>query len=225
MIDSKIFSRKVEESFKWLMDLGFKFRQLDTNIYFEQTKSNEAFAITFSWSEYNQIHVYGLFAYKRFSLIENIIQKATGNTIDYTIKYKWKGKVPKELDRISDENHPAYNSFYLENESQVRLFSDMVKGLLHEANVFFERLKTLQDVLKWLETHEIKQHAELLVQNNNTGMLRKLILMKEGHSEDFEDLYQRYVNFLKEKYDSKENPYSEMYEVFSKLDDYFNDPI
>ncbi|REE01785.1 hypothetical protein [Marinoscillum furvescens] len=225
MIDSKMFSSEVEESFKWLTDLDFQFRQLDTNIVFERIKSDEAFAIGFSWSEYNRIHLYGLTAYKRFNSIENIIHVATEKPVDYTIKHHWKGDVPDELERISDQSHPATNSFFLENKSQVEVFSDMVKNFLHhEANDFFEQFETIHDVLKWLKAHEVKQHAELLVQNNNTGMLRKLILMKEGHCEDFEDLFQRYVGFLKEKYATKESPYSEMYEVFSKLDDYFIHP-
>lgn len=221
-MNSNIFSKEVEKSFNWLIDLGFQFRRVDTNIYFEQTNANEAFAIGFAWSEYNQIHLYGLTAYKRFNKVESKLHEATGRPLDYTIKHRWNGDVPEELERISDEDHPAFNSFYLENKSHVILFSDMVKKFLHgDANLFFDQFKSIEDVIEWLKTHDVKEHAELLVQNNNTQMLRRLILMKEGHSEDFADLYQRYSAFLMDKYEKKETPYSEMYEMFSKLSGYF----
>ncbi len=52
-------------------------------------------------------------------------------------------------------------------------------------------------------------------------MLRRLILLKLGKSEEYQELYIRYRDFLQNQAVETESPYYAMYEIFKSLDDYF----
>jgi len=224
MINSKIFSEKVQESFKWLIELGYQFKQIDTNIRFERIMENEAFAIGFSWSEYNKILVNGCIVYKRFNIVESILQKEIGGVLDYTIKLHWQGEIPKELEQVKDKEYFS-NAFFIANIFEIDILSTVIKEFYYNEGLnFLDNYKTLMNVLDWLQENEIQRHSDLLVAHNNSMMLRKLIIMKEGHSPEFVNLYDRYSNFLKKKHDERESPYIEMYDNFLKLKDYFNHP-
>nr|WP_319399908.1 hypothetical protein [uncultured Carboxylicivirga sp.] len=224
MIDSKIFSENIQESFNWLIELGYKFKQIDTNIYFERLKKDEAFAIGFSWSEYSRILVNGVTFYKRFDVVENILHEVNNGVQDYTIKQQWQGDVPQEFDKVKEQDYFS-NAFYISNISEIRIFSSTLKKVYNEeVTGFLDNFKTLQDVLGWLGENDIQKHSDLLVANNNLMMLRKLVIMKEGHSPEYEDLYKRYSSFLKKKQAEGESPYIEMFDNYLKLESYFNHP-
>lgn len=172
MIDSKMFSEVVEKSFKWLIDLGFQFKRLDTNIYFEQDKDGEAFAIGFSWSEYNRILVNGLTVYKRFNSVEKVLRDVIGGTLDYTIKQHWQGEIPEELERVKDQQY-FQNAFYIADTKQVSLFVEIVKGFFeNEAKGFFAKFRSLDDVVKEMEVLPSDKKVSIIVNTSNSTFLR-----------------------------------------------------
>lgn len=223
MINSEIFSDKVQATFKWINDLGYKYQRSDANIKYDLIKNNVTFSISFSWTEYDEIHVYGLGAFIRFDKIESIIENAVDGSRDSTIWCKWEGKIPNDLRAIKEENNPFNNTFFIANEFQVEFLSQIVQNFYHnEACDFFENFKSIPDVLEWLKNHDVNQHSNLIVQSKNAGMLRRLILLKEGRSKEFPELYARYRDFLQSKAEQKVSPYDGMFKIVKELDYYFS---
>lgn len=220
-MDRESFVEQVKIHFQWLIELGYQFNQIERNIYFEKESISESFKIGFSWSEYNRFLIQGISCAKRFKSVENVINEKTGN-LDYTIRLQRQGSVPIEFEAIKDETH-FVNSFFISDNSQMPLFSQMVRDFYDkEVKLFYDEFKTIGSVLNWLSKADMQKHSDLLVVNNNSMMLRKLIIMKEGKSEEFEDLYSRYKEFLRQKYTEKESPYIEQYAEFKEFDDYFD---
>lgn len=214
------FVKYLKEHFNWLLDLGYAFNQVETNIDFVKFVDNNAYSIGLSWAEYDVIKIHGIFVRKRFSNIEKIIEQNTGN-LDYTIKNKWEGSIPEEF--ASNANGVTLtDAFYLSNENQIKVFSEIIREFYtHETQAFFDNFNSVTNVLDWLNQNDVQEHSKLLVVNNNSMMLRKLVIMKEGKSNEFQYLYDRYRGFLEQKSNEKESPYVEMYNEFIKFDGYF----
>jgi hypothetical protein len=156
--------------------------------------------------------------------VENILQKVISGEMDFTIKLHWQDELPAELERIKDKQHFS-NAFFISDTTEIDILSTAFKKFYNtEVLSFFDKYKNLANVLDWLSENEIQKHADLLVVNNNLMMLRKLIIMKECHSPEYEDLYNRYSSFLKKKQDEGESPYLKMFDNFLMLEDYFNRP-
>lgn len=219
-MDRNDFVRKLKESFKWLLDLDYNFIHVETNIDFVKYVDDEVYSIGISWAEYDVIKIHGIFARKRFNSIEKIIEEKTGN-LNYTIYKKWEGSIPEEFDSEANGVRTS-GAFYLSNENQIKRFSEIVKEFYtREILPFFSDFKSVTNILDWLSQNDVQEHSKLLVVQNNSMMLRKLVLMKEGSSRDFQSLYDRYRSFLEQKNSKKESPYVEMYDEFIKFDEYF----
>ncbi|WP_067145661.1 hypothetical protein [Pseudotamlana agarivorans] len=219
-MDRNSFIKSLKENFNWLCDLGYDLRQVETSVYFEKHSNDEVHSVNFFWSEFDVIKIQGVFALIRFDDIEKIIEQKTGN-LDYTIHKKWEGSIPKEF-ALEANGVTLTDAFYLSNESQVRLFSEIMKEFYtREIQLFFTNFKSVKNVLDWLNENDVQEHSKLLVVSNNSMMLRKLVVMKEGNSSDYQSLYDRYRSFLEQKSSQKESPYIEMYDEFIKFDEYF----
>lgn len=196
MIDSKIFSNSVQESFKWLTDLGYNFRQIDTNILFEKSIDYESFAIGFSWSEYNEILVNGFTAYKRFNNIENILQETIGGALDYTIKQHWKGEIPKELKKVKDPHHFS-NAFYIADTSEVEIFSKAVKYFFEtDAKFFFNKYTKLEDIVHEMEQLPSDKKASMIVNTSNSSFMRIMAIKYFVDPKDGEMFYKETIKEL-----------------------------
>lgn len=219
-MDRDTFIKSLKKNFNWIFDLGYDLKQVETSVYFEKRSNDEVYSINFFWAEYDVIKIQGIFAFKRFDFIETIIEQNTGN-LDYTIKKKWEGSIPEEF--ASNANGVTLtDAFYLSNENQIKLFSEIIREFYtHETQAFFDNFNSVTNVLDWLNQNDVQEHSKLLVVNNNSMMLRKLVIMKEGKSNDFQNLYDRYRGFLEQKSNEKESPYVEMYNEFIKFDGYF----
>lgn len=197
MINSKTFAEGVEKYFKWLIDLDFQYRQVDTNIYFEQIKSDEAFAIGFSWSEYNTILVNGLTAYKRFENIEKFLQDVMGGRLDYTIKYQWNGEIPNELERVKDHKY-FHNAFYIADTNQLSLFSNLVKEFFeNDAQAFFGRFHDLAEVLRVMDVLPSDKKASMIVNTSNSAFLRIMAIKYVVDPSEGEKFYKETVKELR----------------------------
>ena len=138
MINRKLFSSKVQEYFKWINDLGYEYQESENNIKYSLKRGEITFSISFSWTEYNEIHIYGLSAFIRFNKVECIIENAIDGIHDSTVWCKWEGKIPNGLEAIKEENNPFYNTFFISNESQVEILSQIVKDFYkNKAHEFF----------------------------------------------------------------------------------------
>jgi len=145
-MDRNSFVEKIKVEFQWLLDLGYEFKCIETSIYFEKNQKNEAFALSFSWTEYNRFLIHGITAYKRFNEVEKKITQING-TLDYTIKTMWKGDIPSEFEATKNENH-LENSFFIEKTSQIDLFAKMVKlFFFNEVEQFYEKYEGLINVI------------------------------------------------------------------------------
>ncbi|MBN1988762.1 MAG: hypothetical protein JW783_05190 [Bacteroidales bacterium] len=196
MIDSKTFSEKVQESFGWLTELGYSFRQIDTNIYFEKVNQNEAYAIGFSWSEYNEILVNGFTAYKRFNNVEHILQEVIGGALDYTIKHHWQGKIPKELKKVKDQQYFA-NAFYIADISEVEIFSKAVKYFFEaDAKSFFNKYSKLNNVINEMEKLPGDKKASMIVNSGNSIFMRIMAIKYFVEPKDGEKFYKETLKEL-----------------------------
>lgn len=196
MIDSKIFSEKVQECFEWLTELGYNFRQIDTNIYFEKVDQGEAYAIGFSWTEYNKILVNGFTAYKRFNHVEYILQEAFGGALDYTIKHHWQGEIPKELEKVKDQQYFA-NAFYIADISEVEIFSMTVKCFFEaDAKSFFIKYAKLDDVVQEMEKLPSDKKASMIVNSSNSTFVRILAIKYFVEPKDGMEFYKETVKEL-----------------------------
>ena len=220
-MNEEVFINLIEKEFGWLMCQGFKVSKIDKNIIFEKKFEHTSHAIKFHWGEYHVIKIQGISLLKRFNKIEEVIAKTLNEKVDFTIRKPWRGEVPKEFHTYANDNLLT-GSIYISNEEQVEQFSNLVNNFFkNEATHFFDLFCTIGDVAIWLENNPVEEHSNLLVLNQNAMMLRKLILLKEANSNDFEELYTRYKAFLRKKYEVKESPYVKMYEAFRKFDNYF----
>ena len=196
MIDSKIFSKKVQESFMWLTELGYNFRQIDTNIYFEKVDQNEAYAIGFSWSEYNKILINGFTAFKRFNNVEHVLQEVIGGTLEYTLKYHWQGEIPKELKKVKDQQHFT-NAFYIANASEVGIFSKVVKSFFAtDAKSFFYKYSKLGDIVQEMEKLPSDKKASMIVNTSNSTFIRIMAIKYLIEPKDGEAFYKETVKEL-----------------------------
>lgn len=196
MIDSKIFSEKVQECFEWLTELGYNFRQIDTNIYFEKVNQDEACAIGFSWSEYNEILVNGFTAYKRFNNVEHILQEVIGGALDYTIKHHWQGEIPKELKKVKDQQYFA-NAFYVADISEIEIFSKTVKCFFEtDAKSFFTKYSKLNDVVQEMEKLPSDKKASMIVNSSNSTFVRIMAIKYFVEPKDGTEFYKETVKEL-----------------------------
>ncbi len=195
MIDSKIFSEKVQESFRWLTELGYNFRQIDTNIYFEKVDQDEAYAIGFSWSEYNEILINGFTAYKSFNNVEHILQEVIGGTPEYTLKHHWEGP-PQELKKVKDQKRFA-NAFYIASASEVEIFSKVVKCFFEtDAKSFFNKYSKLDDVVLEMEKLPSDKKASMIVNTSNSALIRIMSIKYLIEPKDCEEFYKETVKEL-----------------------------
>jgi len=214
-MNNKVFIECIEDKFSWLLEAGFAFRSIDTSIYFEKNKEGVDDCINFFWAEYNEIKIQGLFALKRFNLVEKLIEQSTGN-LDYTIRK------PLSIDNINSSLKKPNGEIYISDVDDVKKFSELVQKLFYTSALpFYEEFSSLKNVGNWINENKISDHSKILVVSNNSMMLRKLIILKEINSKDFPNLYQRYKQYLIEKNASKERVYQEMYTYFSNLIEYF----
>lgn len=221
-MDRKIFVKYIDDHFKWLIDLGYLMNHIDTSIYFEKESDSADQCISFSWAEYNDIKIHAISARKRFNEVENLIKSKTGK-FDYTIRLPLNRQI---LNDVGFSLESSTNDIYLSNEKQVREFSDLVRFFFdHQALPFFNQFKSLEVIGQWLDIHDIQKHSQLLSVNNNSMMLRKLIILKKLNFNEFNSLYERYKLFLIKKVEEGEKVYQEMYKSFSQFSEFFESPL
>lgn len=196
MINSKIFSEKVQESFRWLTELGYIFQQRDTNIYFEKADQNATYAIGFSWSEYNKILVNGFTAYKRFNNVEHVLHEVIGGALDYTIKHQWQGDLPTEIERIKDKQHFT-NAFFIAETSEIEIFSRTVKYFFEtDAKFFFTKYSKLNDVVQEMEKLPSDRKASMIVNTCNSAFIRIMAIKYYVEPKDGEEFYNETIKEL-----------------------------
>lgn len=217
-MDKKVFLKCIHDEFRWILDLGYSFRPVDTSIYFEKNNDDVDYCINFFWAEFNEIKIQGLFAFKRFKLIENLIENVTGN-LDFTIR------LPLQYNDLNDVNLSILTpqgEIYLSDEHDIKEFSVYVQELFNRVALpFYQNFSSLQEVGKWMNENNIKDHSKLLSVSNNSMMLRKLIILKEINSGEFSELYEKYKTYLIEKNETKEKVYQDMYMCFLNFKRYF----
>ena len=216
-MNRKVFLECIQDKFKWLSKTGFTFKSIDTSVYFEKSTEEEDCCINFFWAEFNEIKIQGLFAFKRFNVVEELIEKSTGK-LDFTIR------MPLKYDNFNLSMLSPNGGIYLSTEGDISKFSELVQKLFQTSVLpFYKEFSSLHDVGNWLNENNASDHSKLLVVSNNSMMLRKLIILKEINSEGFSDLYWRYKNYLIDKSATKEKVYQEMYTDFLNFIDYFED--
>jgi len=212
------FTANIKNDFKWLNNLGYETNHVETSVYFEKKTEFIDQCISFSWAEYNEIKIHAISARKRFIKIEKLIESITGK-FDYTIR------LPLQFTSLDEDSFEIVNpskQIHISSDEQTKELSNLVRLFFNkEALPFFNRFETLSDIEDWLNRNEVNKHSALLSVNNNSMMLRKLIILKEVNALEFKELYDRYKNFLINKNKAGEKVYQEMYSSFIQFDDYF----
>ena len=196
-----------EQELNFLNDEGFKISRIDQNIWCEKITNEITFKISFAWNQYATVFsLYGTSISIRLNHVEDIIG-IKSNYLVYTVwnkitLVKDRTDIEKDIDLIEFLNH-------------------IRKGYNTEIAPFFQKFSNIEKINDWLNTHDQSKHQELLTSDNNSSMLRKLVIMKECKDEGYSDLYWRYKTFLQNKANERESPYFDMWNEFERLIPYF----
>lgn len=158
--------------------------------------------------------------YKRFNRIEKILEPVVNSTSRYTIKKKLLLPPLADIEFLVD-NHHIKDSFFISNERDVYTFSQAIQGNYDQIEGFLSSFKSPLMISDWLQEKGVNEHASLIVSDDNSFMLRKLVIMKEAGNKDFQELFSQYSIFLKSKNEKKESPYTAMYAKLIELTPYF----
>jgi len=176
MIDSSIFSKEISKSFNWLIDLGFSLKEEDSNVLFEKARVETTLALGFSWTEYNKILINGFTAFKRFNLVENLIQEVLGGELDFTIKHRWHGEIPSDFVKISDPQF-FQDAFLITDTIQMPIFSNMLKCFFeNEVAIFDNKFSSLSTILDEIDLLPSNEKSSFIVNTSNSTFLRILAI-------------------------------------------------
>jgi len=196
MINNKLFSTGVQDAFRWLIDLGYKFKQTDQNIYFERVNENETFAIGFSWAEYNEIMVNGFAVYKGFNLLEKAIAEVIHQPFNYSIVHRWQGGIPEGFEEAKDQKRFP-NAFFVANTAQITDFSLLVKSFFeNEAKTFLNKFSDLNSVIKEMDSLPSDKKTSLIFNANNSALLRIMAIKYFTDPAEGEKFYSETVKEL-----------------------------
>lgn len=168
----EVFVNLIKKEFDWLIQKGFEIGHVERNIKFEKTFQDKAYAIRFSWAEYDVIKVDRVSCLKRFNKVEKIIGEILQREMDYTIHKKCIKEIPKIFN--SEANGIVLtNAIYISNEHQVKQFSEFVKEFFeNEAAAFFDQFKTLEDIIEEMNNLPSDQKASMIGNTGNSTFLR-----------------------------------------------------
>jgi hypothetical protein len=206
----------------FLEEEGYKFSWVERRISYSKNTENDGLQISFGWTKYSDtFHIHGIEGAKRINDIEKVIHKELdGNFEDYYTIYETpKNNLPEEiLFRHTPDNY----HFDINSEKDIIIFSEFLKSYyINNLKDFNEKFQTIQQIDEWLNNHDINLHQSFLYFDNNTMMLRKLVIMKLCNNQNFTQLYNQYKDFLHQKFNEKANPYDRMYISFIKFDYFF----
>ncbi|WP_109437771.1 hypothetical protein [Aquimarina sp. AU119] len=195
-MDRDLFIKQVKKDFQWLINLGYEFVHIETSIYFEKKSQDEAYAISFSWAEYNRFLIQNITAFKRFNKIEKCLNSVNNNALDYTIRELWNGEIPSDFEVVKNENH-FINSFFIEDYSQIKLFSQMIEDFfINEVKSFFSKYQDLKNIIDEMNLLPSETKASMIVNTNNSTFMRIMAIKYFVNPQDGIEFYDETVKEL-----------------------------
>lgn len=191
------FLDEVSKEFSFLEMAGFRRRIVDRNAWFEKQTATEGFRISFSFTEYDKIHVSGLQAAKRFDDVARAVKSLGPGELldDYTISVgPAESAIPRGLSVVS-----AGNNFHFEigTASAMGLFARFVQAFYEQTALpFFDRYSSVAVVDAHLSTMADEAVSRFVNPGNNRTFCREYAIKRIAKNKAADTYYDRVMDEL-----------------------------
>ncbi len=191
------FLVELRQRFSFLEMAGFRRRVVERNAWFEKQTAAEGFRISFSFTEYDQIHVAGLHAAKRFDEVERAVKSLGPGELhdNYTVHTgPEESQIPRGLSVTRTENN---FHFVIDDAAAMGRFAVFVQSFFKQTALgFFDRYPSVAAVDAHLSTLEDKAVADFVRQSDNRTFCREYAIKRIAKNEAADTYYDRVMDEL-----------------------------
>jgi len=202
---------------------GYTFHHQPQRIWYEKNEATRGFEISFNYLIYDVLDVYGLSAGMRYNEIEKAIlqnkDEAIGdsNTIHlYLNTDELNHAINKEVLPTKDHYH-----FEISGEESAEAYAALITAFYSEQILpFFKTYDTLFAINQWISAQPVDKHRELISSENNSMVLRRIMIMYYTGNHGYEELLYDYKAHLESK--KNEITFGKMYLILLEMEKHIN---